>query len=183
MLIGQRSTRGYTTFVLQRLENPFMAVRDIGTSAIRNQTTHIIDALTESFQAASVFKTSRSSSPQFPVHVNERLLRSPAATMKYVSIPIEKLQLWTQLNDVTLHGVKVSSNVVSEDGTSKGGGLLSTTTHTSEDVLLSIPQDLILSKESVLQCSKTDGHLRQLVEVMEDFIQVGLIKVSLSLLY
>jgi len=103
--------------------------------------------------------------------------------MKHASIPSAQLQAWAQLNDATLYGVKISSNIISEDGIHKGGGLQSTTTHPSEDVLLSIPQDLILSKESVLQCAKTDRHLRQLLEAMEDFIQVGTVKVSPSCLY
>lgn len=103
--------------------------------------------------------------------------------MRHASIPIEGLQPWAQLNDVPLHGIQISSNIIADDGASKGGGLLSTTNHSSEDVLLSISQDLILSKESVLQCAKTDRHLRQLLEAMEDFIQVGLTKVSFSLLY
>jgi len=103
--------------------------------------------------------------------------------MKHASIPAEKLQPWCQLNDLTLHGVRIRSNIVSEDGINKGGGLMSDTTHRSEDVLLSIPQDLILSTEAVLQCAKVDKHLRQLVETMEDWVQVGTIKVSLSCLY
>lgn len=103
--------------------------------------------------------------------------------MKHASIPIKKLEPWCQLNGLTLHGVRISSNIVSEDGISKGGGLLSAVTHESEDVLLSIPQDLILNREAVLQCAKVDKHLRQLVETMEDWVQVGTIKVSLSCLY
>ncbi len=101
--------------------------------------------------------------------------------MKHSSISVENLQSWAQLNDVTLHGVEISSNIVSDDGISKGGGLLSTTAKASGEVLLSISQDLILSRESVLQCAKADRHLRQLVEAMEDFIQVGTIEVSLLL--
>lgn len=98
--------------------------------------------------------------------------------MKYTSIPVEALQPWAQLNDVHLHGLKISSNIVSEAGISKGGGLVSTISHPSEPVLLSIPQELILSKEAVLQCAKTDKHLRILVESLEDFVQVGSDQVS-----
>lgn len=93
--------------------------------------------------------------------------------MRYATIALDQLTPWSQLNDVKLYGTKISANIITEEGVSKGGGLVSTSTHESEDVLLSIPSDLILSKESLLQCAKTDVHLRQLVEVLEDFIEVG----------
>lgn len=93
--------------------------------------------------------------------------------MKYATINSDELQLWAQLNDVRFNGVKTSSNMASGDGISKGGGLLSTAYHESEDVLLSINGDLILSRETVLQCAKTDQHLKQLVEALGDFVQVG----------
>lgn len=99
--------------------------------------------------------------------------------MKYASIPPEALQSWAQLNDVHLHGLRISSNIVSDDGVSKGGGLVSTTSHPPEPVLLSIPRDLILSREAVVQCAKTDKDLRVLMEALEDFIQVGYEQVSL----
>ncbi|KAK5086584.1 hypothetical protein LTR05_003752 [Lithohypha guttulata] len=92
--------------------------------------------------------------------------------MRYATIALDQLTPWSQLNDVKLYGTKISANIVTEEGVSKGGGLVSTSTHESEDVLLSIPSDLILSKESLLQCAKTDVHLRQLVEVLEDFIEM-----------
>ena len=94
-------------------------------------------------------------------------------TMKYATINSDELQLWAQLNDVRFNGVKTSSNVTSDGSISKGGGLLSTDCHESEDELLSISRDLILSKETVLQCAKTDQHLKQLVDALGDFVQVG----------
>lgn len=93
--------------------------------------------------------------------------------MKYSTISADQLQPWAVLNDVELHGIKISTAIITEDGVNKGGGLLSTTTHESEDVLLSISKDLILSKETVSQCAKTDKHLRDLTEALSNFIQVG----------
>lgn len=93
--------------------------------------------------------------------------------MRHASISLEFLQPWALLNDVHLNGIKICPNIVSETGVSKGGGLVSTDSHHPEPVLLSVPKDLILSKEAVLQCAKTDRHLRMLVEAMEDFVQVG----------
>lgn len=93
--------------------------------------------------------------------------------MKYASVPTDQLQPWAVLNDVELRGVKISPAIITDDGVDKGGGLLSTTEHESEDILLSIPKDLILCKENVLQSAKTDKHLREVTEVLSDFIQVG----------
>lgn len=94
-------------------------------------------------------------------------------TMKYSTISTDQLQPWAILNDVELCGVKISPAIFTEDGVNKGGGLLSTTAHESQDVLLSISRDLTLSKETVSQCAKTDKHLRDLTEALSEFIQVG----------
>lgn len=99
--------------------------------------------------------------------------------MKYASIPTEALQQWAQLNDVQQNGVKVCSNIITPTGIGKGGGLLSTKQHSAESVLLVVPRDLVLTKETVQQCAKTDKHLRTLLEALNDFIQVGILQVSL----
>lgn len=101
--------------------------------------------------------------------------------MKHASLAADQLLPWATLNDVNLRGVKISSNIIAADGASKGGGILSTQAHEPHDVLLSIPQELILSKEAVLQCAKTDRHLRQLVEALDDFITVGTTQASVPL--
>jgi len=93
--------------------------------------------------------------------------------MRYSTLPTGQLQPWAVLNDVDIRGVTISSAITTKDGVNKGGGLLSTTTHESEDVLLSISEDLTLCKEAVLQCAKTDKHLRELTEALSNFIQVG----------
>lgn len=98
--------------------------------------------------------------------------------MKHDLLPLAQLQSWATLNDVKLHGVRISPNIVTEDGISKGGGVVSTTEHSSGDVLLLIPNDLILSKERVLQCAKTDKHFREAMDALGDFIEVGTHKVS-----
>lgn len=94
-------------------------------------------------------------------------------TMRYSNISTDQLEPWATLNDVELRGVKISPAIITEDGIDKGGGILSTATHEPGDVLLSISKDLILSKETVSQCAKTDKHLRDLTEALSDFIQVG----------
>jgi hypothetical protein len=77
-----------------------------------------------------------------------RALKLVFLTMKYSTISAGQLQPWAVLNDVELRGAKISSAIITKDGINKGGGLLSTTTHESEDVLLSISRDLVLSRTS-----------------------------------
>lgn len=93
--------------------------------------------------------------------------------MLHEQLPIEQLTPWAVLNDIELNGVEICSNILTVEGVSKGGGLLATADHKSAGILLSIPADLALSRETVLQYAKTDKHLRELVEAMSDFIQVG----------
>lgn len=100
--------------------------------------------------------------------------------MKRASTPLEQFQQWAQLNDVQLCGIQICPNIVTADGISKGGGLLSTASHEPGDVLLSINQDLILSKETVLQCAKFDKHFRDVIEALDDFMQVGAERVGVS---
>lgn len=103
--------------------------------------------------------------------------------MKHASIAASQLQTWAALNDVELRGIEISTAIITEDGINKGGGILSTASHDAEDTVLSVPRDLVLSKEAVLQCAKTDQHLRDLVETLSDFIQVGPFKGELCFHY
>ena len=93
--------------------------------------------------------------------------------MKYATLSTLQLQAWSQLNDVRFHDCGITASIITDDGINKGGGLLANGRHEPTDLLLSIPQDLILSKEAVMQSAKTDFHLRELVEALEDYIQVG----------
>lgn len=93
--------------------------------------------------------------------------------MLYEQLPIEQLTPWALLNDIQIVGVEICPNIVNQDGVSKGGGILATSNHESADILLSIPAELVLSKESVLQSAKTDKDLRELIDAMSDFVQVG----------
>jgi len=98
--------------------------------------------------------------------------------MKHDVLSLAQLQPWATLNNVSFHGVKIIPDIITENGVSKGGGVISTAAHSSGDVLLLIPNDLVLSKERVLQCAKTDKHFRELIAVLSDFIEVGTHEVS-----
>ena len=93
--------------------------------------------------------------------------------MLHEQLPIEQLTPWARLNDIDLNGVEICPNVLTLDGLSKGGGLLAISNHGSADILLSIPAELALSRETVLQSAKTDKDLRELTDAMSEFIQVG----------
>lgn len=101
--------------------------------------------------------------------------------MKHNVLPLDQLQSWGIFNNVEFKGVKISPNIVSEDGTSKGGGIISTAKHAPGEALLVIPSDLILCKEQILQATKSDKHFRQLIEAVDDFIEVGSFEVSFEM--
>lgn len=93
--------------------------------------------------------------------------------MKNTSLPLGQLETWSKLNNIVLHNVKVTSQVVTQDGSDKGGGLFATADHAASDVLLSVPSDLVLSKEQVEQCAKTDARLKEVLDAVGAFGQVG----------
>jgi hypothetical protein len=94
--------------------------------------------------------------------------------MKYSSLPTSQLTSWALLNNVELHGVKIEADIVA-DGSSKGGGVLATAAHNEADPLITVPRDIIVSKEQIADCSRTDARLRELLEALGDspLIQVG----------
>ena len=69
----------------------------------------------------------------------------------------------------------VQSDILSEDGSSKGGGLVATSEYGEGESLLIVPQDVIISKEQIHACARTDVKLRELLATLadSDFINVG----------
>lgn len=93
--------------------------------------------------------------------------------MKQASLPLQDLQTWCHFNDVQLLGASIETNIVSEDGTDKGGGLVAKAQYGSGEPLAAIPLDLVLSKERVEECAKADKDLRELIEAAASLFQVG----------
>lgn len=95
--------------------------------------------------------------------------------MQYPSLSASQLSSWAVLNNVELRGVRVQSDILSEDGSSKGGGLVATSEHSEGESLLIVPQDIVLSKEQINACATTDVKLRELLATFadSDFINVG----------
>lgn len=94
--------------------------------------------------------------------------------MKHPSIPVTTLRLWSELNDVRLNGIDIVEDMLSDSGESKGAGLVANRRHESEDTLLSVNPNLILSRDAIQQCSKLDKDLRTLLDALAPFLQVCL---------
>ena len=85
------------------------------------------------------------------------------------SLAIDQLAIWAELNHVDFNGVKACS--VAND---RGTGLVATWQLQDSAVLLSVPQDLVLSLENVWTYAKSDQHLLQVLEAVGDYSRVNL---------
>jgi hypothetical protein len=89
----------------------------------------------------------------------------------WLSFPPEAFNPWAQLNGVRFHEVKPGQVA------GRGSALLATKTisNSSEgaECLLTVPRDLILSQEQVLEQAKVDRDFRELLESLGDFGRVG----------
>jgi len=84
------------------------------------------------------------------------------------TFPIDNLAAWARLNNVELNGVKASS--LPRD---RGSGLVAKTDVASSGALLmTIPQELILSLENVWIYAKSDKDLLHVLEAVGDFSRV-----------
>jgi len=93
--------------------------------------------------------------------------------MKQTSLPLNNLPSWLHFNNIRLSGASVEPHIVAPDGTDKGGGLLATVDHGPGETVLSVPLDLLLSKERVEQCAKEDKNFSALTEAVPSLLQVG----------
>ena len=83
-------------------------------------------------------------------------------------LPISAFPAWAKLNNIELNGV-----VVSTLQGSKGSGVVATQ-DLSEDnaILMTVPQELLLSIDSVWTIAKSDRHLRAVLEAVGDYARV-----------
>src|SRR5690349_4750654 len=88
-------------------------------------------------------------------------MRPPPLSLSY-------LPSWAKLNDIVFEDISVETNK-----TYGGYGIVTTTTiidsSGDEDnplALLKVPKDLILNSENIVEHSKADKHLRELLEVV-----------------
>ena len=89
------------------------------------------------------------------------------------TLPVDQLAAWSRLNNVEFNGVKIT--IVQGN---RGSGLV--TTAERSNPLLRIPNDLILSLETVWVYAKSDKHLRQVLEATGDYSRVSGPKASIK---
>ena len=84
------------------------------------------------------------------------------------TLPPDSSLAWGRLNNVELNGVKISHLE-----RRRGSGVVATL-ELSEDnaVLMTIPQELLLSLDNVWVYAKADRHLREVLEAVGDYARV-----------
>ncbi|KAK5453590.1 hypothetical protein LTS15_006776 [Exophiala xenobiotica] len=102
--------------------------------------------------------------------------------MRQTSLPLENLPAWSHFNDVQLFDVLVEPHIIA-DGVDKGGGLLAKADHAEADPLVTVPLDLVLSKQRVEEAVKSDKHLKELIEAAAFLFQKPRTAVLLFLIY
>ena len=92
--------------------------------------------------------------------------------MRRAVLPIESLKAWARLNGAIFNNVTIQSLA------ERGSGVVATADidDSGGNVLMLIPQDLVLSRELVWQFAKSDQHLRMVLEAVGDFARVILYK-------
>ena len=96
--------------------------------------------------------------------------------MKRTTIPVEKLFAWARLNGVDFNQVGVRLGITSVGGIFKGAGVVNKRADGAEDdrlVLMSVPQDLVLSQEQVERYASIDKHLRSILDGADAFGRVS----------
>lgn len=94
-------------------------------------------------------------------------------SMRRRYLPIEQLHAWATLNGVTFVNTRVErlSNTIAE-----GAGFFANCDFEINEhygtVLLSVPPDLVLSKDLVAEYAKSDRHLRDVLEAVGEFGRV-----------
>jgi hypothetical protein len=89
--------------------------------------------------------------------------------MRLQSSPINYLPAWADLNDVQFNGISVSS--MPDD---RGTCIIATAElSTPDEILMTVPQGLILSLENVWIYAKSDRHLREVLEAVGEYSRVA----------
>ncbi len=94
-------------------------------------------------------------------------------TQGWLQLPQDAFLSWASLNEVTF------DQTIPGSVPDRGGALLAKNDLNSNkdmsNVLLTVPQDLILSLERVEKHAKVDKDFRELIESLGDFGRVGLV--------
>lgn len=96
--------------------------------------------------------------------------------MRRETLHIDQLAAWTRLNHVECNGVKVSALQGN-----RGSGLITTVERsTNNPLLMTVPNNLVVSLENVWVHAKSDKHLRQVLEATGDYSRVSGPKASMK---
>lgn len=88
--------------------------------------------------------------------------------MRRELLPLDELPSWLKLANIELNGITVLSL---SDG--KGCGIVATRESSENDtVLMTVPNNLILSLDSVWTHAESDHHLHEVLQAMGDFAHV-----------
>lgn len=96
--------------------------------------------------------------------------------MRRTVISVGEVFAWAKLNGVDLTHVDVNINSDSGDEALKGAGLVSRSDLDARDngtVLMSVPSDLILSREQVERYAAIDNHLKLVLDAAGIFGRVS----------
>lgn len=82
--------------------------------------------------------------------------------------PVQSLPTWASFHGVKFHGIKVGPLPGFED---RGSTVIAARELAGEEAepLMTIPKELILSKQNIELMAKSDQHLRELLYVLDDF--------------
>ncbi|KAJ5744810.1 hypothetical protein N7533_009680 [Penicillium manginii] len=95
--------------------------------------------------------------------------------MRREYLPLQSLSAWARLNGIITNGVAFQNMSSTESDTDKGNAIVATeeiSSHESDSlpqVLLQVPQDLVLSLETVQDYSKSDQDFREVLEACGGF--------------
>lgn len=88
----------------------------------------------------------------------------------WLKLPIESLEPWARFNGVHSNGISTGVIAGHEE---RGSAIRATTTLTQEhNPIMTVPSDLIVSKENVYLHAKSDRHLREVLEALGESGQV-----------
>ena len=92
------------------------------------------------------------------------------------TLPIEQLAAWTRLNNVEFNGVKIAALQGH-----KGSGLVTIAENATDNpLLMTVPNELVLSLDNVWIYAKSDKHLRQVLEATGDYSRVYDLQASMK---
>jgi len=90
----------------------------------------------------------------------------------WVQQPIDIIQPWLTFNGVKLHNAELRCIKDKGIGICASSDISSSGSHDQQNILLSIPQDLILSRERVQEHAKVDQDFRKVLERLGEFAEV-----------